>query len=61
MLRNVLIYFNDSMKEAVLNRISYHMNDCGKLLLGAAEGIYDMDHYFQRCDIANGLYILNRT
>ena len=61
MLRNVLIYFNDNMKEAVLNRISYHMNDCGKLLLGAAEGIYDMDHYFQRCDIANGLYILNRT
>lgn len=56
LLRNVLIYFDAEMKEQVLLNVSRKLHPGGYLLLGAAEGIYDPDHFFQRCDEIKGLY-----
>lgn len=56
LLRNVLIYFDKSDKEKILKKICEKMYPSAYLLLGAAEGIYDPDHYFQRCPTIQGLY-----
>lgn len=56
LLRNVLIYFEKQDKEKVLKKMSQKLRPEGYLLLGAAEGIYDPDHYFQRCNEITGLY-----
>ena len=56
LLRNVLIYFNEADKEKILRNVSYKMHRDAYLLLGAAEGIYDPEHYFQRCNEIKGLY-----
>lgn len=60
LLRNVLIYFDEAGKKKVLSNIAQKMMPGGALLLGAAEGIYDTDHYFQRCARVKGLYRLSR-
>ena len=56
LLRNVLIYFDAELKESVLQKVSRVLRPEGYLLLGAAEGIYDPEHYFQRCSEVKGLY-----
>lgn len=56
LLRNVLIYFDTALKENILRRIADRMRPGGYLLLGAAEGIYDLNHHFQRCSDIKGLY-----
>lgn len=56
LLRNVLIYFDAKMKEEILSKVAKKMHPHGLLLLGAAEGIYDPAHYFQRCPEMGGLY-----
>lgn len=61
LLRNVLIYFNETDKEKILQNIARKMYPSGYLLLGAAEGIFNPGHFFQRCDEIKGLYKLNKT
>lgn len=56
LLRNVLIYFDAKTKEDILLRVSRKMHPHALLLLGAAEGIYDPQHFFQRCPEMGGLY-----
>lgn len=56
LLRNVLIYFDNEIKEQIFKKVAAKMTSDGYLLLGAAEGIYDQDHMFHRCPVIQGLY-----
>jgi chemotaxis protein methyltransferase CheR len=57
--RNVLIYFDQDNKVAVLNRISRQMPDDGYLVLGAAETVIGLTDAFKPVADKRGLYMRN--
>ena len=57
--RNVLIYFDQETKIAVLNRIARQMPEDGFLVLGAAETVIGLTEAFKPLADKRGLYILN--
>ena len=46
-IRNVLIYFNQSLQERVLSRIHYALGQDGVLFLGLSETVGDLSVFFQ--------------
>lgn len=56
LLRNVLIYFDAALKEQILSKVERTLRKDGYLILGAAEGIHDPNHYFVRCPHTKGAY-----
>jgi chemotaxis protein methyltransferase CheR len=57
--RNVLIYFDQENKVAVLNRIARQMPEDGFLVLGAAETVIGLTEAFKPLSDKRGLYVLN--
>src|SRR4029077_1860557 len=57
--RNVLIYFDQDNKVAVLNRIARQMADDGFLVLGAAETVIGLTDAFKPLADKRGLYVPN--
>ncbi len=57
--RNVLIYFDQPTKTAVLNRMARQMPDDGFLLLGAAETVVGLTDAFKPMPDKRGLYAPN--
>jgi len=57
--RNVLIYFDQDSKVAVLNRIARQMPDDGYLVLGAAETVIGLTDAFKPLADKRGLYVTN--
>jgi chemotaxis protein methyltransferase CheR len=57
--RNVLIYFDQENKIAVLNRVARQMPDDGFLVLGAAETVIGLTEAFKPLTDKRGLYALN--
>ena len=57
--RNVLIYFDQENKIAVLNRIARQMPEDGFLVLGAAETVIGLTEAFKPLADKRGLYALN--
>ena len=55
--RNVLIYFDQSTKTAVLGRIARQMHDDGFLVLGAAETVIGLTETFKPLADKRGLYV----
>lgn len=58
--RNVLIYFDQPTKTAVLNRLMRQMPDDGYLVLGAAETVVGLTDAFRPVHDKRGLYEPNR-
>lgn len=56
LLRNVLIYFEATLKEQILSKVERVLRKDGYLMLGAAEGIHDPNHYFMRCPNTKNAY-----
>lgn len=54
--RNVLIYFDQATKAAVLERIAGRLAPTGALLLGAAESIFGISTAFATVDNLRGVY-----
>jgi chemotaxis protein methyltransferase CheR len=59
--RNVLIYFDQDTKAAVLNRIARLMEPDGYLVLGAAETVVGLTDAFKPVADKRGLYAPNRA
>ena len=59
--RNVLIYFDQENKIAVLNRIARQMPEDGFLVLGAAETVIGLTEAFKPLTDKRGLYVPNGT
>jgi chemotaxis protein methyltransferase CheR len=57
--RNVLIYFDQDCKVAVLNRIARQIPDDGYLVLGAAETVIGLTDAFKPLADKRGLYVPN--
>jgi chemotaxis protein methyltransferase CheR len=57
--RNVLIYFDQDSKVAVLNRIARQVCDDGYLVLGAAETVIGLTDAFKPLADKRGLYVPN--
>ena len=57
--RNVLIYFDQENKIAVLNRIARQMPEDGFLVLGAAETVIGLTEAFKPLADKRGLYVPN--
>jgi chemotaxis protein methyltransferase CheR len=57
--RNVLIYFDQENKIALLNRIARQMPGDGFLVLGAAETVIGLTEAFKPLADKRGLYVLN--
>ena len=57
--RNVLIYFDQENKVAVLNRIGRQMPEDGYLVLGAAETVIGLTDAFKPLTDKRGLYVVN--
>jgi chemotaxis protein methyltransferase CheR len=57
--RNVLIYFDQDNKVAVLNRIARQVADDGFLVLGAAETVIGLTDAFKPLADKRGLYVPN--
>jgi chemotaxis protein methyltransferase CheR len=57
--RNVLIYFDQENKIAVLKRIAQQMPEDGYLVLGAAETVIGLTEAFKPLADKRGLYVLN--
>ena len=57
--RNVLIYFDQETKIAVLNRLARQMPDDGFLALGAAETVVGLTDAFKPLSDKRGLYLRN--
>jgi chemotaxis protein methyltransferase CheR len=57
--RNVLIYFDQDSKVAVLNRLARQMPDDGYLVLGAAETVIGLTDAFKPLADKRGLYVTN--
>lgn len=57
--RNVLIYFDQENKIAVLNRIARQMPEDGFLVLGAAETVIGLTEAFKPLPDKRGLYVLS--
>jgi chemotaxis protein methyltransferase CheR len=55
--RNVLIYFDQDTKSAVLDRIARQMPDDGYLVLGAAETVIGLTDAFKPLADRRGLYV----
>jgi chemotaxis protein methyltransferase CheR len=55
--RNVLIYFDQDTKIAVLDRIAQQMPDDGYLVLGAAETVIGLTSAFKPLADKRGLYV----
>jgi chemotaxis protein methyltransferase CheR len=55
--RNVLIYFDQDSKTAVLDRIARQMPDDGFLVLGAAETVIGLTDAFKPLTDKRGLYV----
>jgi len=55
--RNVLIYFDQDTKSAVLDRIARQMPDDGYLVLGAAETVIGLTNAFKPLADRRGLYV----
>ena len=55
--RNVLIYFDQDTKIAVLNRIARQMPSDGYLILGAAETVVGLTDAFKPMPDKRGLYV----
>lgn len=60
MLRNVLIYFNSKTRSNILSRIIHKLSPHGRLLLGAAESIFDDDLVLTSCSSGRGMYKLKQ-
>jgi len=45
--RNVMIYFDDSTKQRVVNKLYSSLEDGGLFILGAAEGLVGIEHHFK--------------
>ena len=58
--RNVLIYFDQPTKIAILNRIAKQLPDDGYLVLGAAETVVGLTSAFRPVKGKRGLYAVNR-
>lgn len=54
-LRNVLIYFNDEAKLALLGRIAQVLRPGGYLFLGAAETTYGVDDAWERVEFGRSI------
>jgi len=57
--RNVLIYFDQDTKIAVLDRLSRQIETGGYLVLGAAETVVGLSERFKPCPDRRGLYLPN--
>ena len=57
--RNVLIYFDQENKIAVLNRLARQMPEDGYLVLGAAETVIGLTESFKPLTDKRGLYVVN--
>lgn len=57
--RNVLIYFNEETKKAVLERLADVMVDDGYLFLGGAETVLGLSERFRLKEGQRGLYVKN--
>ncbi len=57
--RNVLIYFDQPTKTAVLNRLARQMPEDGFLILGAAETVVGLTDAFKPLTDRRGLYAPN--
>jgi chemotaxis protein methyltransferase CheR len=57
--RNVLIYFDQESKVAVLDRLSRQIESDGYLVLGAAETVVGLTERFKPCPDRRGLYMPN--
>lgn len=55
-LRNVLIYFDDALKEHILNQCYQVLSPGGALALGGTESISRLQHQFPRYPDSNGFY-----
>ena len=55
--RNVLIYFDPTMKSSVLNRLGRSMASDGYLLLGAAETVVGLSGAFRPLNNHRGVYV----
>ena len=55
--RNVLIYFDQDTKTAVLDRIARQMPEDGYLVLGAAETVIGLTSAFKPLADKRGLYV----
>ncbi len=56
--RNVLIYFDEPTKKAVLSKLASVMNPRGALYLGASETILGLTDAFKPLDNERGLFVL---
>jgi chemotaxis protein methyltransferase CheR len=59
--RNVLIYFDQDTKAAVLNRVARTMRDDSYLMLGAAETVVGLTTAFKPLPDHRGVYVPNLT
>ena len=59
--RNVLIYFNEETKKAVLERLADVMVDDGYLFLGGAETVLGLSERFKLKEGQRGLYVKNNS
>jgi chemotaxis protein methyltransferase CheR len=57
--RNVLIYFDQDTKAAVLNRLARAMRDDSYLMLGAAETVVGLTTAFRPAPELRGVYMPN--
>lgn len=58
--RNVLIYFDQKTKTAVLDRIATTLQKPGYLIMGSAETVLGLTERFSMLEETHGVYILNR-
>lgn len=58
--RNVLIYFDEATKAAVLNRLATVLNPPGFLILGSAETVLGLTDRYKAFENEPGVYVLNR-
>lgn len=56
LLRNVLIYFDAPLKDAILTKVEKVMRKDGYLMLGAAEGVHNLRNLFTRCPHTKNTY-----
>ncbi len=55
--RNVLIYFDDQLRSAVLGRVAAQLASDGYLVLGAAETVIGLTEAFRPLADKRGLYV----
>ena len=60
-LRNVLIYFKQSLQERVLSRVHYALKKRGRLFLGSSESLGKMDAMFEQSVHADKIFMSRKT